>query len=178
MLVVNLFGAPGSGKSTLQADIYRRLKQKRVNAEIILEWAKMLTWEKRHSVLRLGQPYILGRTLFDMRVLQEADVEVLVMDSPILLGATYDALNGQPTSDLFLPMVADIHSSFDNLNYMLRRTFDYEIEGRNQDEAGSAYIDSALRGTLERFGFAYTAIDSDDTTGEKITDEVMARLRP
>jgi hypothetical protein len=178
MLVVNLFGAPGSGKSTVQADIYRRLKQQRVNAEIILEWAKMLTWEKRHSVLRLGQPYILGKTLFDMRVLEEAGVDVLVMDSPILLGATYDALNQHPTSDLFLPMVADIHARFDNINFMLRRTFAYEAEGRNQNADGSEAIDRALRAVLDRFSLPFMSIDSDDATGEQITQQVLARLRP
>jgi hypothetical protein len=177
MLVVNLFGAPGSGKSTVQADIYRRLKQRGINAEIILEWAKMLTWEERHSVLRLGQPYILGKTLFDMRVL-ESKVDVLVMDSPILLGATYDALNMHPTSDLFLPMVADIHSRFDNMNYMLTRTFTYEAAGRNQDADGSAFIDKALRDVLERFQCPYEDIDSNDDAGAVIADAVLSKLRP
>jgi hypothetical protein len=61
---------------------------------------------------------------------------------------------------------------------MLTRTFDYEAAGRNQDADGSAFIDAALRGVLDRFDFPYTSIDSNDDTAEAIVEQVMARIRP
>ena len=40
MLVINLFGAPGAGKSTGAAYIFSLLKMYGINAELITEYAK------------------------------------------------------------------------------------------------------------------------------------------
>lgn len=45
MLIVNLFGAPGAGKSTLAAYVFAKLKMAGVNAELVTEFAKDKTWE-------------------------------------------------------------------------------------------------------------------------------------
>ena len=47
-LTVNLFGGPGTGKSTTSAAVFSLLKMHGVNAELITEFAKDLTWEKRY----------------------------------------------------------------------------------------------------------------------------------
>lgn len=62
MLVVNLFGGPGSGKSTCAAGVFTLLKLSGVNAELVTEYAKDLTWEKRHVTLA-NQHYIFGKQL-------------------------------------------------------------------------------------------------------------------
>ena len=43
-LVVNLYGAPGSGKSTGAAYIFAKLKMLGVNCELITEFAKDKVW--------------------------------------------------------------------------------------------------------------------------------------
>ena len=45
MLVVNLFGAPGAGKSTGAAYIFSQLKMAGINAELVTEFAKDKVWE-------------------------------------------------------------------------------------------------------------------------------------
>lgn len=40
MLVVNVFGVPGAGKSTGAAYIFSKLKMNGINAELITEFAK------------------------------------------------------------------------------------------------------------------------------------------
>ena len=40
MLVVNLFGVPGAGKSTGAAYVFSKLKMKGINAELVTEFAK------------------------------------------------------------------------------------------------------------------------------------------
>ena len=40
MIIVNLFGVPGAGKSTGAAYIFSQLKMKGINAELITEFAK------------------------------------------------------------------------------------------------------------------------------------------
>lgn len=50
-IVINLFGAPGAGKSVASAYIFSKLKMKNINCELVTEFAKDLTWEKREFAL-------------------------------------------------------------------------------------------------------------------------------
>lgn len=50
-IVVNLFGQPGAGKSTLAAYTFAKLKMMNVNCELVTEFAKDKTWEKNFTVL-------------------------------------------------------------------------------------------------------------------------------
>ena len=50
MLVINLFGVPGSGKSTGAAYIFSRLKMAGINAELITEFAKDKVWEGNDTI--------------------------------------------------------------------------------------------------------------------------------
>jgi adenylate kinase family enzyme len=46
MILVNLYGAPGSGKSTGAAYIFSKLKMAGVDAELVTEFAKDKVWEE------------------------------------------------------------------------------------------------------------------------------------
>ena len=60
MLVVNLFGAPGAGKSTGAAYIFSKLKMAGINAELVTEFAKDKVWEESKAVFQ-NQAYIFGK---------------------------------------------------------------------------------------------------------------------
>ena len=49
--IVNLFGGPGTGKSICAAQIFVDLKFKNKNVELITEYTKDATWEKRSHEL-------------------------------------------------------------------------------------------------------------------------------
>ena len=51
-LVVNLFGGPGCGKSTLMAGIFHQLKLKGYDCEMVTEFMKDLVWEKELKLLK------------------------------------------------------------------------------------------------------------------------------
>ena len=53
MLVVNLFGAPGAGKSTGASYVFSQLKMMGVNAELVTEFAKDKVWEGSEAVLKI-----------------------------------------------------------------------------------------------------------------------------
>ena len=61
-LVVNLFGGPGCGKSTVAALLFGKLKQHGVNCEMALEYAKDKVWEESFKTLE-DQIYIFGKQL-------------------------------------------------------------------------------------------------------------------
>lgn len=51
MIVVNLYGGPGVGKSTGAAYVFARLKEAGVVAELVTEFAKDLTWGHSRAIL-------------------------------------------------------------------------------------------------------------------------------
>ena len=52
MLIINLFGAPGAGKSTGAAYVFSQLKAAGVNAELVTEFAKDKVWEANKGRFR------------------------------------------------------------------------------------------------------------------------------
>ena len=87
MLLINLYGAPGAGKSTGAAYIFTRLKMEGVNAELVTEFAKDKVWEESKAVFD-NQAYIFGKQYFRISRLQDK-VDVVVTDSPIILSCYY-----------------------------------------------------------------------------------------
>ena len=57
-LIVNLFGSPGTGKSTGAAYIFSKLKMAGINAELVTEFAKDKVWEETHAPFK-NQLYML-----------------------------------------------------------------------------------------------------------------------
>ena len=58
MLIINLFGAPGAGKSTGAAYVFSQLKAAGVNAELVTEFAKDKVWERNKGRFRESGIYL------------------------------------------------------------------------------------------------------------------------
>ena len=50
--VINLIGAPGSGKTTIATDLFSKMKYLGYNVELVTEYAKELVWEQRHETFK------------------------------------------------------------------------------------------------------------------------------
>lgn len=133
--VVNLFGGPGTGKSTNAALTFGKLKVRGITAEYIPEYAKDLVWEERHHALSY-QPYLSAKQIYRIqRVIGK--VPVIITDSPILLSLIY----GKD----FLPGFADhlweVWDSWDTMNFFLIRDDEkhpYVPLGRTQSNLDEA----------------------------------------
>jgi adenylate kinase family enzyme len=87
MRLINIFGAPGTGKSTTSAGIFHNLKLKGLDVEYVQEYAKDKTWQSDFETLKC-QPYVTGKQLFRLHRLRNK-VEYVVTDAPILNGILY-----------------------------------------------------------------------------------------
>ena len=125
-LVVNLFAGPGTGKSTSMAHIFAELKWHGIDCEMITEYAKDKVWEGSEHVLE-NQYYVSGKQYFKLKRIQ-GKVDVVITDSPILVGLIYGVKEPEEFGDL----IHKYHHQFNNLNIFLNRTKPYNPNGRVQ----------------------------------------------
>lgn len=164
-LIVNLFGGPGASKSTLAAHTFSLLKQYgKLNVELVTEYAKQLTWQNRSNDISC-QPYIFGKQLNRMWHLL-GKVDVIITDSPLLLGIVYADKTVWPES--FLQSTVDIFRKFNNLNFFLNRVKPYNPIGRNQTEEESDTLSKTIEQTLLKLAIPYYKIDGDIKSADRI----------
>lgn len=174
-LIVNLYGQPGSGKSTTRADVFRILKQNGVNAEECYELAKKLTWSKRHEEI-VCQPYIFGKSVRDLEVLM-GKVDVIITDSPLMLCRFYTELYRPDTYPAsFLDCISETAKGYGGANYFLNAVKPYQTAGRNQTADEANEIGHALRQMLDRHQIVYTTLPGNERAGPRIAAEILERL--
>jgi len=144
-LVVNIFGGPGSGKSTSAAGIFYLLKRQGLEAELVTEYAKDLVWEG--TVTKLDyQMYIFAKQFHRVNRLL-GKVDFIITDSPILLSFIY----GKMLSKEFCALVQSEHDKMNTFNVLAQRVKDYRENGRLQTEAEAKKIDEKMRGVVSVF---------------------------
>lgn len=169
MILVNLFGAPGAGKSTGAAYIFSQLKMRGINAELVTEFAKDKVWEGSKAVFE-NQAYIFGKQYF--RISRCADqVDVIVTDSPLLLSILYN--NDEDLGGTFDAVVRRVAKKYNSKNYYLKRVKDYNPSGRFQTEEESDEIAVELKRLLDREGVEYKVRRGDVIGYEQIVEDVM-----
>lgn len=169
-LVVNLYGGPGTGKSTTAAGVFSLLKQHGVNCELVTEYAKDKVWEESFRVFD-NQLYVFARQY--QRVFRLlGKVGVIVTDSPLLLSLYY----GQGKDETFDKLVVERYKSMRNLDVFLTRVKEYSPIGRMQTEDQAKEIDVLLREKLDAWGIKYTKMlgNADSIIG--IANMVQATL--
>lgn len=171
-LIINFFGGPGVGKSTLASGTFFYLKQNQINCELVTEYAKTLTWENRHSTLQC-QPYVFGKQLYSLEMLVD-QVDVIVTDSPICLSLFYKA-DKYPAS--FSQAVIDIFNKFNNRNYYISRQSDeYDEIGRLSNINIAKNIDEKILSFLDDFYIDYKTIPRNFNSAELIAKEIIENL--
>lgn len=166
MKVINLFGGPGTGKSTTAAGLFNRMKIMGLNVELTTEYAKDMVWEGRDNVLS-DQLYILAKQHRKLHRLQ-GKVDWVIMDSPIVLGLMY---RPEGYYEHFEPLVMEMWDSYDNISFLLERSFEYQPIGRLGDEANAKRLDSDIKTFLDTKEINYHAIGVNE-----FNEDVVANI--
>lgn len=167
MIVVNLFGPPGAGKSTGAAYVFSKLKMAGVNAELVTEFAKDVVWEETNIPLQ-NQAYVFGNQSY--RISRCADkVDVVVTDSPVLLSAYY----GNEESHEFKEAVLQNFSAYSNMNYFIVRQKEYNPVGRIHSEQESDEISTGLISMLHDSGIPFDLVAGTETGYDIIVKDVL-----
>jgi hypothetical protein len=163
MQVINFYGGPGSGKSTMAAAVFTKLKWFGYNVELVPEFAKDLVWEKRSKTLD-DQIYIFGKQNHRLHRLI-GQVDFAITDSP-LLNSIYYCQEDRPS---FKSLVLDVYRSYQNIDIFVERCKVYNPSGRLQTEAGARLIDQGTRDLLDRYGIPCWSVSGKEESVEPLT---------
>lgn len=173
MIVVNLTGAPGAGKSTGAAYVFSQLKMKGINCELVTEYAKDKVWEEDITALS-NQAYVFGHQLFRLTKL-EGKVDVVITDSPILLSIIYNS-DAKRLGTAFNEVVKNCFESFDNMNFFIHRVKPYNPVGRLQTEEESDKLSEDIKYCFADNGQELIELNGDQVGYDDIVETVMERL--
>lgn len=152
MLVVNLFGAPGTGKSTGATYVFAMLKIYGINAELVTEAAKDMVWDGNTQALD-NQIYIFGEQFNRIKRL-DGKVDVVVTDSPTLLSCLYGKQD-EPYRNTLNQLIVDVSNSDNTINALIERVKPYNPIGRVQTEEESDDIAASIIQLLDDTGTSY-----------------------
>jgi len=168
-LIVNFFGGPCVGKTTLAAGLFYELKRNEIEVEFAMEECKKFVWEKNWSIFE-NQLYIFGLEHQKLFRLCQNEIDVVITDSPILLSLVYDIQTN--------PNIPDRHVTYDefrrdfyinefqkfkNLNFLIKRTeTNFSKIGRRIDHdtlAINKQFDLRIERILEMVDPNYHSVD-------------------
>lgn len=172
--IINLFGGPGIGKSSIASGITYKLKKKHITCDNPYEFPKSLAWDNNNEAIK-DQLYVLANQHRGI-VKSFGKVDYIVLDSPILLSLVYRSMykgNEYPAtlyeSEHFDKLVLDIHNQYDCINIVLKRgEGNHNEKERYQTLEESQELDLAIERTLIKNNIPYHTIDVNDKTVKKI----------
>lgn len=174
--IINLYGGPGTGKSTTAAYLYHQLKIRHVNAELVREYVKEWAYEKR-IISTYDQIYFLGKQSRKESMLY-GKVDWIVTDCPVFMGAFYaqqycsvSVSEGirAATIAYYRQAAEDGHEHF---HVLLNRNVPYQPEGRYQNEQEALAMDLDLSRLLSNL--RVPVIHS--ATGEENVAQLLGQL--
>ncbi|MDD4188278.1 MAG: hypothetical protein PHX04_05955 [Bacilli bacterium] len=172
-IVVNFFAGAGTGKTTLATDIFSRLKKLNVETELALEFAKDLVWEENFNTLK-NQMYVFGHQLHRIERLI-GKVDVVITDSPLLLSIIY---RPEYLSNVFDKLVLEVFNSYNNLNYFIERTHNYNPNGRVEKTLEEASIkDNQIRQLLINNNITYKSIVGNEEYIKNIIGSIIEKVK-
>jgi tRNA uridine 5-carbamoylmethylation protein Kti12 len=174
MIVFNLIGGPGAGKSTASAALFVALKNKGVRAELVGEAAREVIYDGRTAFLG-NQLLMLGMQYERVRRLARSGCDVAICDSPLIQNPYYGR-------DLIyykeLQAIAEIiDQEFTNYNVWVKRTTPFDSFGRIQktiEEA--AEFDEMVRSLFKED--IWLDITGDAEGQRKLAEAAIALIAP
>lgn len=123
--VVNLYGPPSSGKTTLAAIVFARMKQAGMSVSLVTEFAREMIYEGRTRML-VEQPIVLGEQFRRLKII-EGHSEWAVTDSPIRLSMIYGEKYHNPE---WMYNLSLMDNQFENYGFLLNTIYESEDYGR------------------------------------------------
>lgn len=162
--IINLFGGPGTGKSTTAAGLFNVMKVAGLEVELVTEYAKDVVWEETTALLD-NQLHVFAEQHRRIARLN-GKVDFVITDSPLLLSLLYYAGTSVP----FRQLVLEEFKGMPRVNVFLRRVKEYHRAGRLQNEQEAIKLDGELRTLLGVHDRIHFEADADHTAHLMVFD--------
>lgn len=151
MIVVNLYGGPCSGKSTLMAGLFYTLKSCGKNVEMSTEFVKDSVYDGNPYPFQ-DQIYVFANMLKHLRQ-YDGKVDYVITDAPLLMNSIY----GEKELPAFHKLVMEEYNRYNNINYFLERSKDVDFvsSGRINTEKESNDIQKKVKKLLDKNNIPY-----------------------
>ena len=180
--IINLFGGPGIGKSSIASGLTYKLKKNHINCDNPYEFPKILAWDENYSAIS-DQLYVVANQHRGI-VKSFGKVDYIILDSPILLSLIYkDYYNKQRKSDYpsklykssFDNMILDMHNGYDNINILLKRQpGNHNEKERYHNLEQSIEIDAMIEDSLKLHNIEYFSAEVGDNTLNEIYNIILS----
>lgn len=176
--IIDLYGGPGTGKSTSAAFLYYQLKKAGKNVELVREYVKDWAWDNR-TINTYDQIYILGKQVRRESMLY-GKVDWIVTDCPVYMSAFYAEKYCTPILAHGVKQAVEAFYSqaakdgHDHHHYHLNRIKAYKPERRYQSEEEAKKIDNELFMFMADMYGEDLAIDADEAN----LSGILLKLQP
>src|SRR5210317_373958 len=180
-IIINLFGGPGSGKSTVASGLFYTFKSKGITCDNPYEFPKQVAWEDNNSQIT-DQLYILANQHRGI-VRSYGKVNYIILDSPLLLSSVYKTgYTGEYPAkfynDTFDKMVLELFNSYENINIFLDRADrQFQQEGRFQSQTESLEYDEKIKKVLEDNDIPYHNVKVGDNELRRIIEVIRSYIK-
>jgi nicotinamide riboside kinase len=169
-LVINLIGGPCSGKSTVAAELFARLKKMGIKTELVSEYIKDRIYEENKTMPN-NQIAIFGMEHYNISN-KIGKVEVIVHDGSYINNIIYKTEYNKEFDDLIISE----YKKFNNLDFFIKRgNIEFESYGRIHNLKQSKELDRIIKETYDNYGLTYIEVESRDAV-DKIIPIVLKKL--
>lgn len=172
---INLYGGPGSGKSSNAAKLFYEFKSQNYKIEHCTEYVKRWVYTNR-AVKKHDQIYLFAKQQQMEYSCIDNGVDLVITDSPCYLSAFYALNNYGPKSDIFKALVMlnnDYEKDFPSINIFLnRKNKPYLQHGRWQSEEEAKEIDNKMHQFVNSYCPHVSSIDYDMISIDNITKKL------
>ena len=171
--IINIAGGPGTGKTTVAAQLFSKLKEMGYEVENVSEFAKELVWEGRKEAFndRLYMHSEQNHRLMQMN----SKLDYIITDSPLFLTSVY---NNYYLKDKFpksynnmIDIVSlETFNLYNNKVYLLNRDTKYKVIGRRESVKDAVEIDKDIKTYLIKNKIKYKEITLDNAIKEILKD--------
>lgn len=166
-IIVNLFGGPGSGKSTGATWLFSQLKLRGIDCEYVSEFAKDKVWEENSKVFA-NQFYLSGKQSFKISRCF-GKVDIIITDCPIAMGCVYS------TSEKLTEAILEEFGKYGtrNINAFIRRDKEYNPNGRNQSYVEAKGIDDSIQSLLSNNSIPYLSFYGNEEGYGRLLEKIV-----
>ena len=147
--IINLYGSPSTGKSTLASGLFYRMKVAGFNVGMADEWIKEKVYENAPYPFK-DQLYTFAQQNKRLnQMINKADY--VICDSPLLQICVYKSCE----PEIFDQMALAYYNRYDNINIFLDRNHKFRQEGRVHNEEQSKEIEKQIKIMLDKYNIPY-----------------------